>query len=90
MIHLLKGSIGAGILAMPEAVSRLGLVSSAVGLLFIGFFATYCIQLLVLIIWNELVFISLTLFCPLVNWFCSKMITVFEPRPLTKNVSIKD
>lgn len=50
MIHLLKGSIGAGILAMAEAVGRVGVTFSIVGILLIGFFATYCIQLLVSLI----------------------------------------
>ncbi|XP_013189029.1 proton-coupled amino acid transporter-like protein CG1139 [Amyelois transitella] len=47
MIHLLKGSIGAGILAMPEAVRRVGIPASCGGILLIGTFATYCIQLLI-------------------------------------------
>lgn len=47
MIHLLKGSIGAGVLAMPSAVYRLGIIASILGLLLIGVFATYCLLLLV-------------------------------------------
>ncbi|KAG6461876.1 proton-coupled amino acid transporter-like protein CG1139 [Manduca sexta] len=47
MIHLLKGSIGAGILAMPDAVCRLGIMYSIIGLLLVCIFATYCIQLLI-------------------------------------------
>lgn len=47
MTHLLKGSIGAGILAMADAVARVGIVFSIFGILMIGSFATYCIQLLV-------------------------------------------
>ncbi|CAG9558151.1 unnamed protein product [Danaus chrysippus] len=47
MTHLLKGSIGAGILAMADAVARVGIIFSVVGILMIGSFATYCIQLLV-------------------------------------------
>ncbi|XP_053624624.1 proton-coupled amino acid transporter-like protein CG1139 isoform X2 [Plodia interpunctella] len=47
MIHLLKGSIGAGILAMPEAVCRVGVPASIGGILLVGAFATYCIQLLI-------------------------------------------
>ncbi|KAJ0183599.1 hypothetical protein K1T71_000022 [Dendrolimus kikuchii] len=47
MIHLLKGSIGAGILAMPDAVSRLGMLVGISGLVLVGFFATYCVQLLI-------------------------------------------
>lgn len=44
---MIKGSTGAGVLAMPEAVMKVGLITSIIGLLFIGFFAAYCIQLLV-------------------------------------------
>ncbi|CAK1588266.1 unnamed protein product [Parnassius mnemosyne] len=47
MIHLLKGSIGAGVLAMPSAVYRVGIIASIIGLLIVGAFATYCIQLLI-------------------------------------------
>lgn len=47
MVHMLKGSIGAGILAMPDAMSRLGLVYGILGLVLITAFATYCIHLLV-------------------------------------------
>lgn len=47
MVHMLKGSIGAGILAMPEAVKRLGVTYSIIGLVIIGVFAAYCILLLV-------------------------------------------
>lgn len=47
MVHMIKGSMGAGVLAMPEAVRRVGVFTSIFALLFIGFFAAYCIQLLV-------------------------------------------
>ncbi|XP_023933886.2 proton-coupled amino acid transporter-like protein CG1139 [Bicyclus anynana] len=47
MIHLLKGSIGAGVLAMPEAVRRVGIILGIFGVALIGSFATYCIQLLI-------------------------------------------
>lgn len=47
MVHMIKGSTGAGVLAMPEAVKRVGIVTSIIALAFIGFFASYCIQLLV-------------------------------------------
>ncbi|CAH2103310.1 unnamed protein product [Euphydryas editha] len=47
MIHLLKGSVGAGVLAMSDAVSRVGIITSICGILLIGFFATYCVQLLI-------------------------------------------
>ncbi|XP_052752676.1 proton-coupled amino acid transporter-like protein CG1139 [Galleria mellonella] len=48
MIHLLKASIGAGILCMPDAVRRLGLINGVIAIPAIGFFATYCIQLLII------------------------------------------
>lgn len=47
MIHLLKGSIGAGILAMPEACRRVGIIIGVIGIVLIGGFATYCLQLMV-------------------------------------------
>ncbi|PZC75917.1 hypothetical protein B5X24_HaOG205310 [Helicoverpa armigera] len=48
MMHMLKGCLGAGLLAMPNAVARMGIVLGALGIIFIGAFATYCIQILVL------------------------------------------
>ncbi|XP_059059749.1 proton-coupled amino acid transporter-like protein CG1139 [Achroia grisella] len=48
MIHLLKASIGAGILCMPDAVRRLGLINGIIAIPAIAFFATYCIQLLII------------------------------------------
>ncbi|KAJ2954570.1 hypothetical protein O0L34_g2859 [Tuta absoluta] len=47
MIHLLKGSIGAGILAMPQAMGRLGIIFAPILLIIIGIFATFCLQLLI-------------------------------------------
>ncbi|CAB3258805.1 unnamed protein product [Arctia plantaginis] len=47
MIHLLKGSIGAGILAMPDACRRVGIIIAIIGIIFIGGFATYCLQLMI-------------------------------------------
>lgn len=47
MIHLLKGCIGAGLLAMPDAVRRLGIIMGTVGIILLGAIATYCIQILV-------------------------------------------
>ncbi|XP_026317007.1 proton-coupled amino acid transporter-like protein CG1139 isoform X2 [Hyposmocoma kahamanoa] len=47
MVHMIKGSCGAGVLAMPEAVKRVGIVTSILSLMFIGFFAAYCMQLLI-------------------------------------------
>ncbi|XP_048004303.1 proton-coupled amino acid transporter-like protein CG1139 [Leguminivora glycinivorella] len=47
MVHMLKGSIGAGILAMPDGFRRVGLIAGVVGLFLIGSFATYCIHMLI-------------------------------------------
>lgn len=48
MTHLLKGSIGAGILAMPNAMSRVGVLVGFVGIVTVGIVAAYCIHLLIL------------------------------------------
>ncbi|PZC75916.1 proton-coupled amino acid transporter-like protein CG1139 [Helicoverpa armigera] len=48
MTHMLKACFGAGMLAMPNAFARLGLIFGIVGIIFLGVFATYCIQILVL------------------------------------------
>ncbi|XP_045531125.1 proton-coupled amino acid transporter-like protein CG1139 [Pieris brassicae] len=47
MIHLLKGSIGAGVLCMPSAVARMGVPGSILCLTLIGTFAAYCMHLLI-------------------------------------------
>jgi proton-coupled amino acid transporter len=47
LLHLLKGSLGTGILAMPNAFYRAGYVVGVAGTLFIGFICTYCIHQLV-------------------------------------------
>ncbi|XP_063633684.1 proton-coupled amino acid transporter-like protein CG1139 [Cydia splendana] len=47
MMHMLKGSIGAGILAMPDGFRRVGVIAGLVGLFLIGSFATYCIHMLI-------------------------------------------
>ncbi|XP_034839562.1 proton-coupled amino acid transporter-like protein CG1139 [Maniola hyperantus] len=47
MIHLLKGSIGAGVLAMSDAVLRVGIILGIAGVALIASFATYCIHLLI-------------------------------------------
>uniref|UniRef100_A0A2A4J1N1 Amino acid transporter transmembrane domain-containing protein n=1 Tax=Heliothis virescens TaxID=7102 RepID=A0A2A4J1N1_HELVI len=47
MTHMLKACFGAGMLAMPGAFARLGLVFGVIGIAFLGVFATYCIQILV-------------------------------------------
>ncbi|XP_046387616.1 proton-coupled amino acid transporter-like protein CG1139 isoform X2 [Ischnura elegans] len=47
MIHLLKGNIGTGILAMPDAFRNAGLVVGTVGTLIMGIICTHCMHVLV-------------------------------------------
>uniref|UniRef100_A0A182MCC9 Amino acid transporter transmembrane domain-containing protein n=1 Tax=Anopheles culicifacies TaxID=139723 RepID=A0A182MCC9_9DIPT len=47
LIHLLKGSLGTGILAMPNAFHHAGWTVGVVGTLLIGLLCTYCIHLLI-------------------------------------------
>ncbi|XP_022900132.1 proton-coupled amino acid transporter-like protein CG1139 [Onthophagus taurus] len=47
MIHLLKGSLGTGILAMPYAFKNSGLINGFVFTIIIGFICTYCLHVLV-------------------------------------------
>ncbi|XP_013162337.1 PREDICTED: proton-coupled amino acid transporter 1 [Papilio xuthus] len=46
LLHLLKGSLGTGILAMPHAFSKSGYVVGAIGTVVIGVLCTYCIHVL--------------------------------------------
>uniref|UniRef100_A0A6P7FD20 Proton-coupled amino acid transporter-like protein CG1139 n=1 Tax=Diabrotica virgifera virgifera TaxID=50390 RepID=A0A6P7FD20_DIAVI len=46
-LHLLKGSLGTGILAMPMAFYHSGYLLGAVGTAIIGFLCTHCIHLLI-------------------------------------------
>ncbi|XP_063837582.1 proton-coupled amino acid transporter-like protein CG1139 [Ostrinia nubilalis] len=46
LLHLLKGSLGTGILAMPHAFSNSGYVVGVVGTIVIGVLCTYCIHIL--------------------------------------------
>ncbi|CAH0703638.1 unnamed protein product [Spodoptera exigua] len=48
MMHMLKGCLGAGLLAMPNAFKRMGILYGTIGMISIGLFATYCIQVLIL------------------------------------------
>ncbi|XP_017772197.1 PREDICTED: proton-coupled amino acid transporter-like protein CG1139 isoform X2 [Nicrophorus vespilloides] len=47
MIHLLKGNIGTGILAMPDAFRNAGLAVGFFGTLFMGAICTHCMHILV-------------------------------------------
>lgn len=58
MIHLLKGNIGSGILAMPDAFSNAGLVVGTIGTLFMGFVCTHCMHMLVSLVLSQIEFFS--------------------------------
>ncbi|XP_017752370.1 PREDICTED: proton-coupled amino acid transporter-like protein CG1139 [Eufriesea mexicana] len=47
LLHLLKGSLGTGILAMPRAFHHSGYGIGIVATIIIGLFCTYCIRILV-------------------------------------------
>ncbi|GLH07331.1 Proton-coupled amino acid transporter [Gryllus bimaculatus] len=47
LIHLLKGSLGTGILAMPNAFLNAGLVVGFFGTILIGSLCTYCMHILI-------------------------------------------
>ncbi|GLH07330.1 Proton-coupled amino acid transporter-like protein CG1139 [Gryllus bimaculatus] len=54
LIHLLKGSLGTGILAMPNAFLNAGLVVGFFGTILIGSLCTYCMHILVVdMYWKE-------------------------------------
>jgi len=46
LIHLLKGNIGTGILAMPDAINNAGLAVGTIGLLIISAITVFCMQML--------------------------------------------
>lgn len=47
LAHLLKSSLGSGILAMPMAFRNAGLLFGAIGTLVVGFLCTHCVHILV-------------------------------------------
>lgn len=47
LMHLLKSSVGTGILAMPTAFKNSGLVTGSIGVPIIGFLTIHCMHLLV-------------------------------------------
>ena len=47
LMHMIKGNLGTGILAMPASFAHCGLVSGSVGLPILCLIATYCVHLLV-------------------------------------------
>lgn len=46
-MHLLKSSLGSGILAMPAAFKNAGLIVGALGTMVVGFICTHCVYVLV-------------------------------------------
>ncbi|EEB18928.1 proton-coupled amino acid transporter, putative [Pediculus humanus corporis] len=47
LVHLLKGSLGTGILAMPNAFYNSGLILGTISTILIGMLCTYCLHILV-------------------------------------------
>ncbi|XKL65978.1 hypothetical protein PGB90_009398 [Kerria lacca] len=47
LIHILKGCLGTGILAMPDAFKNSGLIVGTVGTFLIGILCTYCLLVLI-------------------------------------------
>ncbi|KYQ58088.1 Proton-coupled amino acid transporter 4 [Trachymyrmex zeteki] len=47
LAHLLKSSLGTGILAMPHAIKNGGLVFGGIGTIIIGFICAHCVHILV-------------------------------------------
>ncbi|XP_014369798.1 proton-coupled amino acid transporter-like protein CG1139 [Papilio machaon] len=47
LVHLLKCSLGTGILAMPQAFARAGLVTGIVATVLVGILVTHCLHVLV-------------------------------------------
>lgn len=47
LMHMIKGNLGTGILAMPASFAHTGLYSALFGLPFLCIISTYCVHLLV-------------------------------------------
>lgn len=47
LAHLLKSSLGTGILAMPMAFKNSGLLVGALGTIIVGLICTHCVHILV-------------------------------------------
>jgi len=47
MLHLLKGSLGTGILAMPRAIYHAGYIVGVIATIIIGLLCIYCMRILV-------------------------------------------
>lgn len=53
LAHLLKSSLGTGILAMPMAFYNAGLLFGLIGTIIVGFLCTYCVHILVSSVWRS-------------------------------------
>ncbi|XP_047115945.1 proton-coupled amino acid transporter-like protein CG1139 [Schistocerca piceifrons] len=47
LVHVFKGSLGTGIMAVPNAFMHSGYVTGVIGTLFVGVLCTYCMHMLV-------------------------------------------
>lgn len=47
LMHMIKGNLGTGILAMPTTFAHCGLINATLGLPILCLIATYCVHLLV-------------------------------------------
>ncbi|VVC86307.1 unnamed protein product [Leptidea sinapis] len=47
LVHLLKCSLGTGILAMPQAFARAGLVTGIIATVLVGILVTHCLKILI-------------------------------------------
>lgn len=47
LMHMIKGNLGTGILAMPASFAHTGLVNATIGLPFLCLISTYCVHLLI-------------------------------------------
>lgn len=47
LMHMIKGNLGTGILAMPASFAHAGLINALIGLPLIWLVSTYCVHLLV-------------------------------------------
>lgn len=47
LMHMIKGNLGTGILAMPASFAHCGLINAVIGLPVLCLIATYCVHLLV-------------------------------------------
>lgn len=47
LMHMIKGNLGTGILAMPASFAHTGLINALIGLPFLCFIATYCVHLII-------------------------------------------